>query len=186
MSWGIGAEEETEFAETIMDTNKLTRRAAIFDEAALVGATAFAKEESSGGNLGTTALAFGKPIEIDLRSTPMTWRDSPVHLLRFHSVRFALDEAAGALVAELKGATISFDNVDDEVSGAMLDEEGALLGAGRAVCKVPRDWLGLTSMSLRDLKLDFGTSLDYVTAQSFQLSISRRKVLTPDQWAKGD
>ena len=34
------------------------------------------------------------------------------------------------------------------------------------------------------ISLDFGVSLDYVHAAAFMVSISKRKVLTPDDWQK--
>lgn len=126
----------------------------------------------------------GKEIEIELQSHPVKWRDSEVHLLRFNRLRFDLDEETSTLTAELKGGVITFDQVDYEVSGAVFDEAGGLLGAGRSMCQVQRRWLGRTALMKRELLLNFGASLDFSKARSFQLSISRQVVLTPEQWSK--
>ena len=37
-------------------------------------------------------------------------------------------------------------------------------------------------MSAQSIRLDFGVSLDYTRTASFAVSISNRKVLTPDEW----
>jgi len=39
-------------------------------------------------------------------------------------------------------------------------------------------------MSAQTITLDFGRSLDYPNVTAFMLTVSKRKVLTPDDWQK--
>jgi hypothetical protein len=59
-----------------------------------------------------------------------------------------------------------------------------MLGSARAQCKVERMWVGEVRVSAQTIRLDFGVSLDYTRAGFFMVSISNRKVLTPDEWKK--
>jgi len=131
-----------------------------------------------------SGLKFGEPIGIDLRSSGVMWRESEIHFLRFNKVRFDLDEDSSTLTARLHGAVISFDQVDYEVSGAVFDGRGVLLGSGWSRCQVERRWLGRSALVKRELAVQFGSSPDFPKARMFQFSISREAVLTPDQWAR--
>lgn len=130
------------------------------------------------------ALELGKEIKIELESQPVTWRTHDYVLAAFHKVQFDFDPKTHRLTAKLDGMTVTFDDMNYEVSGAVFDSSGALLGAGRTDCKVARTWLGKALTAKSVLSLDFGISLDYPKAESFQLSISNRPVLTPDQWVE--
>ena len=72
------------------------------------------------------------------------------------------------------------------IGGAVFGSDGQLLGTARAEQKVQRVWLGRTLQSSVTVTLDFGSSLDYADARTFQISISKRKVLTPDAWQKSE
>lgn len=149
------------------------------------GATSLsAAQESSATTAKPAPLELGKEIKIQLESKPVTWKAHDYILARFHKVQFDLDPETHRLTAKLDGMTVTFDNVNYEVSGAVFADNGALLGAGRTDCKVARTWLGKALTAQLELSLDFGISLDYSKAESFQLSISDRAVLTPDQWVE--
>jgi hypothetical protein len=45
-------------------------------------------------------------------------------------------------------------------------------------------WAGGVETMAQTITLDFGVSLDYARAVAFVVSISNRKVLTPDEWQK--
>ena len=77
-----------------------------------------------------------------------------------------------------------FDNVDYDISAAVFDAAGQMLGSARAQCKVQRMWAGNVCRTGRTITLDFGISSDYTRAAAFAVSVSNRKVLTPDDWQK--
>ncbi|GEM_PF-5255552 len=129
-------------------------------------------------------LEFDRSIPLSLQSAPVQWHGSAYHLLQLGSIRFTLDRETGRLTAEVKGGVTSFDNVDYIVGAAVFGGDGQLLGTARAEQKIQRDWLGKVLQSSATVTLDFGSSLDYANAKTFQLSISNRKVLTPDDWQK--
>ena len=129
-------------------------------------------------------LELDKKLPLTLESSPVEWKNYTYHLVRLGSIQFALDKESGHLKAEIQGSTTSFDNVNYDVSAAVFDAKGALLGTARSECKVERVWLGNVLTSMQKLSLDFGKSLDYAQASQFTASISRRPVLTPDQWQK--
>jgi hypothetical protein len=52
------------------------------------------------------------------------------------------------------------------------------------VCHVQRLWLGKVMTMAQRINLDFGRSLDYPKAASFMIAVSKRKVMTPDEWQK--
>jgi len=93
-------------------------------------------------------------------------------------------DKSNRLTAELQGGVTMFDDVDYDVSGAVFDAAGQLLGSARAQCKVQRAWAGKVAMKAQAVSLDFGVSLDYARAAAFAVCISNRKVLTPDDWQK--
>lgn len=127
-------------------------------------------------------LELGRKIPLNTESHPVQWKTNTYHLVKLGSVQFELDKDSSHLQAEIQASTTSFDNVDYDISTAVFDASGALLGTARTDCNVQRIWLGALLMSQPKLALDFGNSLDYGSASSFMISISRHKVLTPDQW----
>ncbi len=135
-------------------------------------------------NLRPLPLDFSQTNSISLQSTPVPWRGNDYHLLQFGKINFDLDRDTGHLTAELRGGATSFDNVDYDISAAVFGSQGQLLGTARAQQNVQRMWLGKTMLTFITVSLDFGSSLDYASAKKFQLSISNRKVLTPDDWQK--
>jgi hypothetical protein len=130
------------------------------------------------------AINWDKPIEFRLDSHGVEWRGNRYHLVQLGTMEFHLDKESGALKGEIKGAYHSFDDVDYEISAAVFDRDDALLGVAKTNLHVPRIWLGKIMMTSVKLDLDFGASLDYERAASFKVAISKRKVLTPDQWQK--
>ena len=106
------------------------------------------------------------------------------NLVSLSSIRFELDKQTSRLKADVEACEFYFDNVDYDVSAAVFDATGKLLGTARARCTLVRMWLGKVVSGADTLGLDFGVSLDYAQATTFMLSISKRKVLTPDDWQK--
>jgi hypothetical protein len=137
-------------------------------------------------NLRALPLDFSSTNSISLQSSPVSWRGYAYHLLQFGTIKFDLDldRDNGHLTAELRGGATSFDNVDYDISAAVFGSQGQLLGTARAQQTVERVWLGKTMQTSVTVTFDFGSSLDYAAAKKFQLSISNRKVLTPDDWQK--
>jgi hypothetical protein len=129
-------------------------------------------------------LKFGSPIPLSVRSAGVEWRGNTYHLLGLGSIRFNLDKRTSRLKAEIAAGVTGFDDVDYDVSAAVFDATGALLGAARSRCSVHRMWAGMVASGPQTIDLDFGVSLDYTRAATFMVSISKRKVLTPDEWPK--
>jgi hypothetical protein len=130
-----------------------------------------------------TPLAFNKPIKLDVKSHGVEWRGNTYQLVKLHQVEFRLD-VRPHLTALVKGAQLTFDDVDYDVHAAVFGEHGVLLGTARGLVSVARLWAGKPALTEVELKLDFGLSEAYPQAKSFCLAITRRKVLTPDDWAK--
>lgn len=152
--------------------------------AAIAGAATAVSADDPKPPSSRTPFAPGKPIEIDVRSTGVTWNGGIFHLVRLGHIEFSLDRHAGTLTAEARGGITTFDEVNYDVSAAVFDESGVLLGTARAACEVPRESLGKCLTMPVTLPLDFGTSLDFVFAKSFEVAVSNRRVLTPDEWQK--
>lgn len=150
----------------------------------VVAGTAAAAAEDESQRTRNAPFATGRPIEINVRSPGVTWNGGTFHLVSLGRIEFSLDRDSGALSAEVRGGVTTFDDVRYDVSGAVFDEAGILLGTARAECEVPREWLGKCLTMQKTLTLDFGVSLDYARAKTFAIAISNRKVLTPDQWQK--
>ena len=126
-------------------------------------------------------LALGKPAPVVAESAGVEWNGNTYHLVKLDSIRFDLDNT-NRLTAEIQAEVTSFDEVAYDISGAVFDAAGNLLGTARAQCRLERMWLGRVMHSPRTIGLDFGISLDYPRATAFMLGVSKRKVLTPDQW----
>lgn len=129
-------------------------------------------------------LEFSKKLPLSVKSSDVEYQGHTFQLLQLVSIQFTLDQAEGHLQAEIKGSSSTFDQVNYEVSVAVLDASGTLLGTARSVCEVQRIWLGRVGLTSNTIELDFGRSLDYEHAARFLISISKQKVLTPDQWQK--
>jgi hypothetical protein len=129
-------------------------------------------------------LKFGASIPLSIQSDGVEWKGNVYHLLGLGSIQFALEKGSDHLTAEIKAGTTSFDDVDYDISGAVFDAGGRMLGVARAQCHADRTWLGRVLMSSQTINLDFGRSLDYSNATAFMLTVSKRKVLTPDDWQK--
>jgi len=129
-------------------------------------------------------LTFGTSIPLSIQSDGVEWKGHVYHLLGLGSIQFALEKESDHLTADIKAGTTSFDDVDYDISGAVFDAAGRMLGVARARCHVDRTWLGRVLMSSENITLDFGRSLDYSNATGFMLTVSKRKVLTPDDWQK--
>ena len=128
-------------------------------------------------------LKLGSSIPLAVRSAGVTWKGYTSHLVELDSIRFHLDKS-GRLTAEILAEVTLFDDVDYDISGAVFDAAGQMLGSARAQCKVRRMWAGGVKTMAQTITLDFGVSLDYARAVAFVVSISNRKVLTPDEWQK--
>jgi hypothetical protein len=155
--------------------------------AVALGSTALAGQEgappAAPAASGATAIAFGRPIPVDVKSAGVEWKGHTYHLVRIGRAEFHLAEE-GRLKAVLSAGITTFDDVDYEVHAAVFDAAGRLLGTAKAPCKVQRIWVGKTLLSAVKLELDFGVSRAYAQAKSFTLAVSDRKVLTPDDWQK--
>src|ERR1035438_4709130 len=125
-------------------------------------------------------LKLGSSIPLAVRSAGVTWKGYTSHLVELDSIRFHLDKS-GRLTAEILAEVTLFDDVDYDISGAVFDAAGQMLGSARAQCKVQRMWAGGVKTMAQTITLDFGVSLDYARATAFAVSISNRRVLTPDR-----
>jgi hypothetical protein len=128
-------------------------------------------------------LKWGSSIPLAFQSADVKWKGNTLHLVGFNAITFDLDQS-DRLKAELQGGVTGFDNVDYDISGAVFDAAGQLLGSARAQCKVQRLWAGDVFTMAQTITLDFGVSLDYARAAAFAVSISNRKVLTLDDCQK--
>jgi hypothetical protein len=128
-------------------------------------------------------LKLGSSIPLAVQSPGVAWKGNTFHLVRLGSITFDLDKNA-CLKADIQAGLTEFDDVDYDISGAVFDAAGQMLGTARAQCKVNRMWAGNGERTGRTIRLDFGVSLDYTRAAAFAVSVSNRKVLTPDQWEK--
>ena len=128
-------------------------------------------------------LKLGATIPLAVRSAGVEWKGNTYHMVGLGSIKFDLDKS-DRLTAEIQGGVMGFDNVDYDISGAVFDAAGQMLGSARAQCKVQRLWVGNVVSMAQTITLDFGVSLDYARAAAFAVSISNRKVLTPDDWQK--
>jgi hypothetical protein len=128
-------------------------------------------------------LTMGASIPLAVQSAGVEWKGNTFHLVRLGSICFDLDKSS-RLTAEIQAGVTMFDDVDYDISGAVFDAAGQLLGSARAQCKVQRMWAGTVFSMAQTIRLDFGISLDYARAAAFAVSISNRKVLTPDEWQK--
>jgi hypothetical protein len=129
-------------------------------------------------------LKFGRSIPLAVQSAGVEWRGNTYHLLGLGSIQFNLDKRTSRLKAEIAAGVTGFDDVNYDVSAAVFDATGALLGAARTRCRVHSMWAGMVASGPQTIDLDFGVSLDYANAATFMVSISKRKVMTPDQWPK--
>jgi hypothetical protein len=129
-------------------------------------------------------LKLGSSIPLAVRSAGVAWKGNTVHLVRLGSITFDLDKN-DCLKADIQAGVTEFDNVDYDISAAVFDAAGQMLGTARAQCKVQRMWAGEVEVSAQTIRLDFGVSLDYTRAAAFAVSVSNRKVLTPDEWPQG-
>jgi hypothetical protein len=128
-------------------------------------------------------LKLGSSIPLAVRSAGVEWKGNTFHLVSLGAITLDLDKG-DRLTAEIQGGVTMFDDVDYDISGAVFDAAGQMLGSARAQCKVRRMWAGKVEMRAQTITLDFGVSLDYARAVAFVVSISNRKVLTPDEWQK--
>jgi hypothetical protein len=128
-------------------------------------------------------LKLGSSIPLSVQSAGVTWKGNMYHLVRLGSIKFDLDKS-DCLKADIQAGLTEFDNVDYDISGAVFDAAGQMLGTARAQCKVERMWAGNVERTAQTIRLDFGVSLDYTRAAAFVVGINNRKVLTPDDWQK--
>jgi len=129
-------------------------------------------------------LKIGTLIPLSIQSDGVEWKGHVYHLLALGSIEFGLQKDYDHLTAKIKAGTTSFDALDYDISGAVFEAAHRMLPVARASCHVDRTWLGHVLMSSETVTLDFGRSLDYPSATSFMLTVSKRKVLTPDDWQK--
>jgi hypothetical protein len=132
----------------------------------------------------TIPLTFGSSIPLAVQSPGAEWRGQPIHLVNLTSIQFDLDKETGRLKADVKAGVLTFDNVAYDVSVAVFDAAGRLLGVSRGRCNVERIMLGKSTIRPQTVSLDFGVSRDYVHAATFMVAISNRKVVTPEEWYK--
>lgn len=128
-------------------------------------------------------LKMGVSIPLFVQSAGVTWKGNTYHLVHLGSINFYLDKSE-CLKADIQVGVTEFDNVNYDISAAVFDDAGQMLGSARAQCKVQRVWHGAVKQTARTITLDFGVSLDYTRAAAFAVSVSNRKVLTPDDWQR--
>ena len=87
------------------------------------------KQEASPGP--TIPLKLGRSIPLAIQSAGVEWRGNTYHLLSLGSIQFELDKPSSRLKADIKAGIAGFDNVDYDVSVAVFDATGKLLGAAR-------------------------------------------------------
>ncbi|MHC4996359.1 MAG: hypothetical protein ACYTGQ_15040 [Planctomycetota bacterium] len=165
-----------------MDRRRFTLGALVSGSGLVMAGSVMGTEEAGGGVVGLKRFEVGLPVEIELESEAVEWRGNAYRLLNLKEIVFALDEEERRLTAEITGGVTMFDDVDYDVSAAVFDRQGVLLGAARAVCEVQRLWVGVVLNGETKVWLDFGVSNRYAEAERFVLSISERDVLTPDDW----
>jgi hypothetical protein len=100
-------------------------------------------------------LRFGASIPLSVQSAGVTWKGNTFHLVHLGSIRFDLDKS-DRLKADIQAGVTEFDNVDYDISAAVFDAAGQMLGSARAQCKVQRLWAGNASRTARTITLDFG------------------------------
>ena len=122
------------------------------------------KQEASPGP--TIPLRLGRSIPLAIQSSGVEWRGNTYHLLSLGSIQFDLDKQTSRLKADIQAGIAGFDNVDYDVSVALFDATGKLLGAARSRCDVRRMWAGKMASGAETISLDFGVSLDYAHAAS--------------------
>jgi len=77
-------------------------------------------------------LKFGTSIPLSIQSDGVEWKGNVYHLLGLGSIQFALEKGSDHLTANIKAGTTSFDDVDYDISGAVFDAAGRMLGVARA------------------------------------------------------
>ncbi|HTI73038.1 MAG TPA: hypothetical protein VMF06_23895 [Candidatus Limnocylindria bacterium] len=153
----------------------------------VVAASALPQKKAPDQTMARTRIVpmqFERPIPLKVQSPGVEWRGQTYHLVSLGSIQFELDQKTGHLQAAARAGITTFDKVDYDISAAVLDAAGELLGTARAQCNVERNWLGQVLNLGQTISLDFGVSLDYAKAASFMVSVSKRPVLTPDDWQK--
>ena len=86
-------------------------------------------------------LKLGTAIPLSVQSAGVTWRGHTFHLVSLGSTEFNLD-TNDCLKTEIKAGAACFDDVDYDISCAVFDAAGQLLGTARTQCKVQRMWAG--------------------------------------------
>ena len=84
----------------------------------------------------------------------------------------------------MQAGVTMFDDVESDISNAVVDAAEQMLGSARAPCKVQRMWAGKVLVTAQAVRLNFGISLDYTRGAAFVVSVRNRRVLTPDDWQK--
>jgi hypothetical protein len=130
------------------------------------------------------SLQFETPIPVTVESDGIEWKGYSYHLVRLGSIRFGIDKNNEHLTAEIQAGITSFDDIDYDISAAVFNATGQMLGVARTQCHVDRLWLGNVLTTSQTIALDFGRSLNYANASAFMLTVSKRKVLTPNEWQK--
>jgi hypothetical protein len=132
----------------------------------------------------TIPLKLGESIPLAIQSAGVEWRGGVYRLVELRSIQFDFNGQTSRLTAQIKADVRTFDNVDYDVSVAVFDAAGKLLGADRTLCSVPHIMHGKSTILERTINFDFGVSLDYSRATAFTVGVSKRKVLTPDDRQK--
>ena len=128
-------------------------------------------------------LKLGASIPLSVQSAGVTWKGYTYHLVNLGSIKSCLDKNE-CLKADIQAGVTLFDNVNYDISAAVFDDAGQMLGSARAQCEVQRIWTGNVKSTARTITLDFGVSSDYTRAATCAVSVSNRKVLTPDDWQR--
>ncbi len=128
-------------------------------------------------------VEWNRTIPIQMESTGVAVDGTLRHLVHLGSIHFERDPASHRLTATVQAGLTCSDNVEHEISAAVLDENGELLGTARITCRVETLILGRVVTTSRKLELDFGTSLDYPRVTRFALSVNKARIVNPSTTA---
>ena len=128
-------------------------------------------------------LKLGASIPLSVQSAGVTWKGDTFHLVHLGSIKFDLDKS-DRLKADIQAGVTEFDNVDYDIAPLYLMARDRCWGAHALSAKCSGCGPEKSTTTARTITLDFGISSDYTCAAAFAVSVSNRKVLTPDDWEK--
>ena len=127
---------------------------------------------------GAVPFTPGKEVKIGLSSSPVKVNDTDLHLIFIGSGTFRLDKES-RLTAVLKAGVAQYAKVEYQISAAVFDAAGALLGAAGHKEAVEYIREGRWPTVAREIGLDFGVSKAFKDAAFVVVAISDRDVPKP-------